>query len=89
MPVKLLVFMSINSGTRLSSCCLSGQISFFGGIILNEGVNWLLKHILREPRPCAGEATSRLALFGAGIRCIKISSLKYTSHYVICSDAEH
>lgn len=31
------------------------QISFFGGLILNEGVNWLLKHILREPRPCAGE----------------------------------
>uniref|UniRef100_UPI003AAEE652 dolichyldiphosphatase 1 isoform X2 n=1 Tax=Centroberyx gerrardi TaxID=166262 RepID=UPI003AAEE652 len=29
-------------------------ISFFGGLILNEGVNWLLKHILREPRPCAG-----------------------------------
>ncbi|XP_055009327.1 mitoguardin 2 isoform X1 [Boleophthalmus pectinirostris] len=29
-------------------------ISFFTGILLNEGVNWLLKHIFREPRPCAG-----------------------------------
>ncbi|KAG7477267.1 dolichyldiphosphatase 1 [Megalops cyprinoides] len=29
-------------------------ISFFGGLILNEGLNWLLKHILREPRPCEG-----------------------------------
>lgn len=35
--------------------CFFLQISFFGGLILNEGVNWLLKHILREPRPCAGE----------------------------------
>lgn len=31
------------------------QISFFGGLILNEGVNWLFKNILREPRPCAGK----------------------------------
>nr|XP_061800000.1 dolichyldiphosphatase 1 isoform X2 [Nerophis lumbriciformis] len=29
-------------------------ISFFGGLTLNEGINWMLKHILREPRPCAG-----------------------------------
>uniref|UniRef100_A0A3Q3GJW7 Dolichyldiphosphatase 1 n=1 Tax=Labrus bergylta TaxID=56723 RepID=A0A3Q3GJW7_9LABR len=28
-------------------------ISFFGGLILNEGVNWLLKNILREPGPHA------------------------------------
>ncbi|KAK1155936.1 dolichyldiphosphatase 1-like [Acipenser oxyrinchus oxyrinchus] len=27
-------------------------ISFFGGLVLNEGVNWLLKNIFREPRPC-------------------------------------
>uniref|UniRef100_A0A3B3QUX8 Dolichyldiphosphatase n=1 Tax=Paramormyrops kingsleyae TaxID=1676925 RepID=A0A3B3QUX8_9TELE len=30
-------------------------ISFFGGLVLNEVVNWLLKHIFREPRPCEGE----------------------------------
>uniref|UniRef100_A0A3Q2YHA0 Dolichyldiphosphatase n=1 Tax=Hippocampus comes TaxID=109280 RepID=A0A3Q2YHA0_HIPCM len=29
-------------------------ISFFSGLTLNEGVNWMLKHIFREPRPCAG-----------------------------------
>ncbi|XP_034047902.1 dolichyldiphosphatase 1 [Thalassophryne amazonica] len=29
-------------------------ISFFAGVLLNEGVNWLLKNIVREPRPCAG-----------------------------------
>ncbi|KAK0141306.1 Dolichyldiphosphatase 1 [Merluccius polli] len=33
-------------------------ISFFGGLILNEGVNWLLKHIVKEPRPCAGAHTT-------------------------------
>ncbi|XP_026154047.1 dolichyldiphosphatase 1 [Mastacembelus armatus] len=39
-------------------------ISFFGGIILNEGVNWLLKHILREPRPCAGAHTTLQTEYG-------------------------
>ncbi|XP_048875345.1 dolichyldiphosphatase 1 isoform X3 [Brienomyrus brachyistius] len=29
-------------------------ISFFGGLVLNEVVNWLLKCIFREPRPCEG-----------------------------------
>uniref|UniRef100_A0ACB8EZW0 Dolichyldiphosphatase 1 n=1 Tax=Sphaerodactylus townsendi TaxID=933632 RepID=A0ACB8EZW0_9SAUR len=28
-------------------------ISFLGGLLLNEGVNWLIKNIIREPRPCA------------------------------------
>uniref|UniRef100_A0A4X2L4W9 Dolichyldiphosphatase n=1 Tax=Vombatus ursinus TaxID=29139 RepID=A0A4X2L4W9_VOMUR len=27
-------------------------ISFLGGLALNEGVNWLIKNIIREPRPC-------------------------------------
>lgn len=31
------------------------QISFFGGLVMNEGINWLLKHILQEPRPCGGK----------------------------------
>ncbi|MGH0169190.1 UNVERIFIED_CONTAM: hypothetical protein FKN15_056363 [Acipenser sinensis] len=31
-------------------------ISFFGGLVLNEGVNWLLKNIFREPRPCGGSS---------------------------------
>ncbi|KAG7257423.1 hypothetical protein CRUP_002912 [Coryphaenoides rupestris] len=33
-------------------------ISFFGGLLLNEAVNWLLKHIIKEPRPCAGSHTT-------------------------------
>uniref|UniRef100_A0A672RW44 Dolichyldiphosphatase n=1 Tax=Sinocyclocheilus grahami TaxID=75366 RepID=A0A672RW44_SINGR len=33
------------------------QISFFGGLIMNEGLNWLLKHILQEPRPCGGHTS--------------------------------
>uniref|UniRef100_A0A672RVB4 Dolichyldiphosphatase n=1 Tax=Sinocyclocheilus grahami TaxID=75366 RepID=A0A672RVB4_SINGR len=32
-------------------------ISFFGGLIMNEGLNWLLKHILQEPRPCGGHTS--------------------------------
>uniref|UniRef100_A0A3Q3ISC7 Dolichyldiphosphatase n=1 Tax=Monopterus albus TaxID=43700 RepID=A0A3Q3ISC7_MONAL len=39
-------------------------ISFFGGVILNEGVNWVLKHILREPRPCAGSHTNLPSEYG-------------------------
>ncbi|NXT79540.1 DOPP1 Dolichyldiphosphatase, partial [Zapornia atra] len=27
-------------------------ISFLGGLACNEGVNWLIKHVIREPRPC-------------------------------------
>lgn len=34
----------------------SRQISFLGGLALNEGVNWLMKHVIKEPRPCGGEA---------------------------------
>ncbi|XP_028827207.1 dolichyldiphosphatase 1 [Denticeps clupeoides] len=29
-------------------------ISFFGGLLMNEALNWLLKHILQEPRPSQG-----------------------------------
>uniref|UniRef100_A0A673TQW7 Dolichyldiphosphatase n=1 Tax=Suricata suricatta TaxID=37032 RepID=A0A673TQW7_SURSU len=29
-------------------------ISFLGGLVLNEGVNWLIKHVIQEPRPCGG-----------------------------------
>lgn len=32
------------------------QISFLGGLALNEGVNWLIKHVVQEPRPCGGRA---------------------------------
>ncbi|PWA26888.1 hypothetical protein CCH79_00001073 [Gambusia affinis] len=39
-------------------------ISFFAGVLLNEGVNWVLKHILREPRPCAGAHTTVYAEYG-------------------------
>lgn len=34
----------------------SQQISFLGGLALNEGVNWLIKHVIQEPRPCGGRA---------------------------------
>lgn len=34
----------------------SWQISFLGGLALNEGVNWLIKHVIQEPRPCGGRA---------------------------------
>ncbi|NXM66949.1 DOPP1 Dolichyldiphosphatase, partial [Serilophus lunatus] len=27
-------------------------ISFLGGLAFNEGVNWLIKNVIREPRPC-------------------------------------
>ncbi|XP_017263020.1 dolichyldiphosphatase 1 [Kryptolebias marmoratus] len=39
-------------------------ISFFGGLLLNEGVNWLLKQIFREPRPCAGIHATVYAEYG-------------------------
>ncbi|XP_043914190.1 dolichyldiphosphatase 1 [Protopterus annectens] len=29
-------------------------ISFLGGLLLNEGVNWFIKNIIREQRPCEG-----------------------------------
>nr|XP_025043153.1 dolichyldiphosphatase 1 isoform X1 [Pelodiscus sinensis] len=35
-------------------------ISFLGGLAFNEGVNWLIKNIIREPRPCE-EAHSTVA----------------------------
>uniref|UniRef100_A0A3P8U269 Dolichyldiphosphatase n=1 Tax=Amphiprion percula TaxID=161767 RepID=A0A3P8U269_AMPPE len=39
-------------------------ISFFGGLLLNEIVNWLLKNILREPRPCAGAHSTLYSEYG-------------------------
>ncbi|XP_023371989.1 dolichyldiphosphatase 1 isoform X3 [Otolemur garnettii] len=33
-------------------------ISFLGGLALNEGVNWLIKNIIQEPRPCGGPHTA-------------------------------
>ncbi|XP_040081289.1 dolichyldiphosphatase 1 isoform X1 [Oryx dammah] len=36
----------------------SRQISFLGGLALNEGVNWLIKHVIQEPRPCGGPHTA-------------------------------
>nr|XP_005992168.1 PREDICTED: dolichyldiphosphatase 1 [Latimeria chalumnae] len=29
-------------------------ISFLGGLVINEGVNWIIKNIIKEPRPCKG-----------------------------------
>uniref|UniRef100_V9KH63 Dolichyldiphosphatase n=1 Tax=Callorhinchus milii TaxID=7868 RepID=V9KH63_CALMI len=29
-------------------------ISFLCGLVLNEGLNWIVKNIIREPRPCHG-----------------------------------
>ncbi|KAK6470841.1 dolichyldiphosphatase 1-like [Huso huso] len=39
-------------------------ISFFGGLVLNEGVNWLLKNIFREPRPCRGAHATLTTEYG-------------------------
>ncbi|KAI7795796.1 dolichyldiphosphatase 1 [Triplophysa rosa] len=39
-------------------------ISFFGGLVINEGLNWLLKHIVREPRPCEGGHSSLTTEYG-------------------------
>lgn len=33
-------------------------ISFLGGLALNQGVNWLIKHVIQEPRPCGGPHTA-------------------------------
>lgn len=33
---------------------MPSQISFLGGLAFNEGVNWLIKNVIREPRPCEG-----------------------------------
>ncbi|XP_053138648.1 dolichyldiphosphatase 1 [Hemicordylus capensis] len=33
-------------------------ISFLGGLLVNEGVNWLIKNIIQEPRPYAEIHTS-------------------------------
>lgn len=40
------------------SACLCQQISFLGGLALNQGVNWLIKHVIQEPRPCGGPHTA-------------------------------
>ncbi|MGH0151361.1 UNVERIFIED_CONTAM: hypothetical protein FKN15_020393 [Acipenser sinensis] len=40
------------------------RISFFGGLVLNEGVNWLLKNIFREPRPCGGAHATLTTEYG-------------------------
>lgn len=54
------------------------QISFFAGLILNEVVNWVFKHILREPRPCAGRWSSEpFALWTSVADCIAVSPSKF------------
>ncbi|XP_013928905.1 PREDICTED: dolichyldiphosphatase 1 [Thamnophis sirtalis] len=40
---------------------LSPLISFLGGLCFNEGVNWLIKNIIQEQRPCPGRAQKRKA----------------------------
>lgn len=44
----------------------SWQISFLGGLALNEGVNWLIKHVIQEPRPCGGRAWAMGVWEGVG-----------------------
>ncbi|XP_072285329.1 dolichyldiphosphatase 1-like isoform X1 [Pyxicephalus adspersus] len=39
-------------------------ISFLGGLVMNEGVNWLIKNIVREPRPCKGTHTTITTEYG-------------------------
>lgn len=57
------------------SAHFSQQISFLGGLGLNEGVNWLIKHVIQEPRPCGGRAgTSRTQGFTLDIMRKPMSS---------------
>ena len=46
--------------TVLLSFSCFWQISFFAGIFLNEGVNLVLKYIVREPRPTSPHTVSNL-----------------------------
>ncbi|XP_063792554.1 dolichyldiphosphatase 1 [Pseudophryne corroboree] len=39
-------------------------ISFLGGLVMNEGLNWLIKNIVREPRPCEGTHTTVTTEYG-------------------------
>ncbi|XP_018426344.1 PREDICTED: dolichyldiphosphatase 1 isoform X2 [Nanorana parkeri] len=39
-------------------------ISFLGGLVMNEGVNWLIKNIVREPRPCEGTHSTVTTEYG-------------------------
>jgi len=38
--------------------CVVVKMSYFAGLLLNEGMNWILKHLIKELRPlhsqCSG-----------------------------------
>ena len=53
------------------------QISFFAGLILNEVVNWVFKHILREPRPCAGKWSNEPCVGLAVLQLLCMSPSKF------------
>ncbi|CAN0389305.1 unnamed protein product [Lampetra fluviatilis] len=48
-------------GKALAWCSLApifivfGFIAFMCGLLVNEGLNWVIKHVIREPRPNRGE----------------------------------
>ncbi|CAH1271482.1 DOLPP1 [Branchiostoma lanceolatum] len=50
------VFILVGFGTLLLFRRELHTISFLAGILLNEAVNWVLKHLIREPRPCRGHS---------------------------------
>lgn len=49
-------------------------MSYFLGLLLNEAVNWILKHIIRESRPLRGKnkTVQTFYLFDMAQRCLKI-----------------
>jgi len=38
--------------------CVVVKMSYFAGLLLNEGVNWILKHLIKELRPLQSQRTA-------------------------------
>ncbi|XP_077986426.1 dolichyldiphosphatase 1-like [Glandiceps talaboti] len=48
------VFLLVSFATLIAFRRELHTITFFCGLLANEAVNWVLKHIIRQPRPCKG-----------------------------------
>ncbi|XP_070532410.1 dolichyldiphosphatase 1-like [Ptychodera flava] len=48
------VFLLVSFVTLIAFRRELHTITFFGGLVLSELVNWVLKNIIRQPRPCRG-----------------------------------
>jgi len=38
--------------------CVVVKMSYFAGLLLNEGINWILKHLIKELRPLQSQFTA-------------------------------